>query len=76
MTVTVQASTGVQILVWRDGSLFHARRAGTVSEPQVCLALDLFEVIADLAGLDLERSNHSREAIELASVVQTSLASA
>ena len=50
------------------------RRAGAEKEPQVCLAVDLFEVIAELAALDLEQSDHAREAIELADAVQTDLA--
>jgi hypothetical protein len=35
-------------------------------EPQVCLPVDLFEVIAELAALDLEREEDAREAVRLA----------
>ncbi len=74
MAVTVRASTGVEIAVWREGALFHAAHlAGTKREPQVCIALDLFEVIAELAGLNLEVPQHSREALELAASVQARL---
>ena len=50
------------------------RAAGAQSEPQVCLAVDLFEVVAEIAGLDLERSDQAREAMQLADAVQTDLA--
>ncbi len=73
MAVTVRASTGVEIAIWREGMLFHAAHAGSEREPQVCIALDLFEVIAELAGLNLEMPHHSREALELAASVQAQL---
>ncbi len=60
--------------MWRDGALFNAARGDAQSEPQVCLAVDLFEVVAEIAGLDLERSDQAREAMELADAVQTDLA--
>jgi hypothetical protein len=66
MKVTLRASTGARIVVWRERDSFYARPANAVSEPQICLAVDLFEVVAELAGLDLERRDHATEAIALA----------
>jgi hypothetical protein len=40
---------------------------------QICLAVDLFEVIAELAGLDLERHEQAAEAIGLAEEAQRRL---
>jgi hypothetical protein len=65
----------VEVIVWRAGALFHARRADGGREPQVCVGVDLFEVIAELSGLDLERLEHAREALRLASAAQTELKS-
>jgi hypothetical protein len=73
MRVTVQPSTGVNIEVWRSGPLFHAKRADSKNEPQVCIALDLFEVIAELAGLDLDRPIDAEEATRLSRVAQKQL---
>jgi hypothetical protein len=61
----LRASTGAKILVWRESDLYHAQRSDPSTDTQVCLAMDLFEVIAELAGL-LERGAESAEAIELA----------
>ena len=36
------------------------------TEPQICLGVDLFEVIADLAGLDLDDASAAAEAVRLA----------
>jgi hypothetical protein len=66
MKLTLRASTGKTIVVWRDRDTYCARRAGEASEPEVCLAIDLFEVIAELAGLDLERERDAAEAMGLA----------
>jgi hypothetical protein len=74
MKVTLTATTGAKILVWREGDTFHAARAATPSEPQICLGIDLFEVIADLAGLDLEQGATAAEAIELSESAQHKLA--
>ncbi len=74
MRVKIQASTGTEVVVWRDGTLFFAARAGAEKEPQVCLAVDLFEVIAELASLDLEKSDQAHEATKLANAAQTDLA--
>lgn len=52
--------------MWREGGTYCARRADAVSEPQVCLPVDLFEVIAELAGLDLDHNHDAAEAITLA----------
>ena len=73
MKLTLKASTGVTIVVWREEHMFHARRAAEVLEPQVCLPVDLFEVIAELAGLDLEESDEAAEAIRLADEAQRRL---
>jgi len=66
MELTLRASTGAKILVWREGEWYHARRSDADQSTQVCLAMDLFEMIAELAGLDLERGAEAAEAIELA----------
>jgi hypothetical protein len=66
MTVTLTASTGAKILVWREKDMFAAQRAGASEEAQICLGVDLFEVIAELAGLDLDDTAQSEEATELA----------
>jgi hypothetical protein len=73
LKVTVRASTGAQIRVWRQADLFHARRAGSAVEPQICAAVDLFEVIAELAGLNLEIKAQSVEAVRLAIEAQRRL---
>ncbi len=65
MKVTIQASTGAKIFVWENGDLVHASRSADGRDPQVCLAVDLFEVIADLAGLDLDREAQAAEAVAL-----------
>ncbi len=66
MKVTITASNGVELVVWREHDTYIARRADETSEPQICLAVDLFEVIAELAGLDLERQDQAGEALALA----------
>jgi hypothetical protein len=66
MKVTLRASSGARIVVWRERDSFYARPADVVSEPQICLAVDLFEVVADIAGLDLEHREQAAEAIALA----------
>jgi hypothetical protein len=77
MEVTLRASNGAKILVWREDDLFHARRAEAPLEPlQTCLGLDLFEIIADLARLDLEDGAQTAEAIELSRSAQRLLARA
>jgi hypothetical protein len=74
MKVTLTASTDAKVVVWREGDLFNARRAESADRPQVCLAVDLFEVIAELAGLDLEQAAQVAEAMELAGTAQSRLA--
>jgi hypothetical protein len=64
--VTVTASTGAKVVVWREQELFSARRASTFEPSQTCLPVDLFEVIADLAGLNLDDDGDSSEAVWLA----------
>ena len=74
MTVTLTASTGAKILVWRETDMFAAVRAGGAEEAQICLGIDLFEVIAELAGLDLDDREQSNEAILLAGDARQRLA--
>jgi hypothetical protein len=71
MTVTVTASNGAELVVWREHNTYFARRADEASEPQICLAVDLFEVIAELAELDLERQDQAAEALALANDAQS-----
>jgi hypothetical protein len=73
LTATVRASTGARIRVWREDELFYARLAQTATEPQICVAVDLFEVIAELAGLSLEESDQSAEAMRLSLQAQRQL---
>lgn len=75
MTVTLTASTGAKILVWREKDMFAALRAGASEEAQICLGIDLFEVIAELAGLDLDDSDHAEEATRLAEDARQRLSS-
>ncbi len=75
MTVNLTASTGAKILVWREKDMFAALRAGGSEEAQVCLGIDLFEVIAELAGLDLDDSEQSEEATRLAEEARHRLSS-
>jgi hypothetical protein len=75
MTVTLTASTGAKILVWREKDMFAALRAGAAEEAQICLGIDLFEVIAELAGLDLDDEEHSEEATRLADDARQRLSS-
>jgi hypothetical protein len=75
MTVTLTASTGAKILVWREKDMFAALRAGGTADAQICLGIDLFEVIAELAGLDLDNEEESEEATQLATDARQRLAS-
>jgi hypothetical protein len=74
MKVTLTATTGTKILVWHQNEMFYARPNDTTSEAQICLPIDLFEVIAELAGLDLEDDQQSAEAVGLAVEAQQRLA--
>jgi hypothetical protein len=76
MKATLTANNGVEILVWREGELFAARQADAVKEPQICLGVDLFEVLADLAGLDLDDRVQASEALALAEQAQSELTAA
>jgi hypothetical protein len=73
MDVTLAASTGARIDVWREVDLFHARRADHVAKPQTCVSVDLFEVIAELAALDLDDPTQAAEAMSLAAQAQRRL---
>ena len=75
MTVTFTASTGVQILVWREKDMFAASRAGATEDAQICLGIDLFEVVAELAGLDLDDETQAEEATTLSDEARQRLAS-
>jgi hypothetical protein len=75
MTVTCTASTGAKILVWREKDMFAAMRAGAAQEAQICLGIDLFEVIAELAELDLDDEDQCDEAIRLAEDARQRLSS-
>lgn len=66
MKVTLGTSTGARIDVRQEQDIFHARRADQLGEPQTCLGVDLFEVIAELAQLDLDHAAQAAEAIRLA----------
>jgi len=73
MRITLIASTGAKIFVWREEDMFHARLAQR-PDVQICLGIDLFEVIAELAGLDLEQDRQAQEAVSLAEHAQQRLA--
>jgi len=73
MKAQVTASTAKTVVVWRDGELFHARADAAGGGEQVCLGVDLFEVIAELAELDLERPDEAAEALALADDVRIQL---
>ncbi len=73
MQVTVRASTGAAVLVWRQLDSYYARRADTNDDPEICLGVDLFEVIAELAGLDLDEPGDAAEAVTLANDAQQTL---
>jgi hypothetical protein len=70
----VTASTGKTVVIWRDDELFHARAMDAANDAQVCLGVDLFEVIAELAVLDLEREDQAAEALKLANLARAELA--
>jgi hypothetical protein len=74
MELTLTASTGAKIHIWREEDLFHATRPDADAAPQICLAVDLFEVIAELASLDLELPEQADEAVALARLAQKRLA--
>jgi hypothetical protein len=59
--------------VWRKNDLYYARPTGSAVEPQICVAADLFEVIAELAGLNLEVKVQSAEAVRLSIEAQREL---
>jgi len=75
MRVTLDPTTGVRLNVWREEQLFHATREDALETPQICLGIDLFEVVAELAGLNLERPAEAEEANRLATEAQRRLAS-
>jgi hypothetical protein len=73
--VTLRASNGAKILVWREDDVFRVRRAeAPADQTRTSRELELFEIIADLAGLDLEDGAQAASAIELADRAQLRLA--
>ncbi len=66
MQVTLRASTGAKILVWLEHDHYHVRLADRTDDPRISLDMDLFEVIAEVAGLDLEEGAQAVEAMTLA----------
>ena len=75
MTVTLTASTGATVLVWREQDMFAASLASGAVEAQICLGIDLFEVVAELAGLDLDDDGEAEEATQLADAARQRLSS-
>jgi hypothetical protein len=73
MRITLTPSTGVEVVVWREQDMFGASRSDMTHEAQICMGIDLFEVIAELAELDLEDRAHAHEALELAEDAQRRL---
>ena len=67
------ASTAAKIVVWREDGLFYARLSDSTVRPQVCMAVDLFEVIAEIGGLDLEVGEQAAEAMSLAEAARRRL---
>jgi len=59
----------------RPGRREETLRPGGHEEAQICLGIDLFEVIAELAGLDLDNEEQSDEATRLAREAQHRLGS-
>ncbi len=76
MKVTLRSSSGISIVVWREQREFHAQRSDSVDDTQICLGVDLFEVIAELAELDLESHAGAAEATALAADAQRRLTAA
>ncbi len=66
MKVTLRASTGAKILVWRQDDSFYVQLLGSTVDPRICREMELFEAIAELAGLDLEEGSRTAEAMRLA----------
>lgn len=73
MKVTLKASTAAKIVVWLQDDLYHARHADSADKPEVCVADDLFEVIAELSDLSLEQGAQAAEAMALADAAQRQL---
>ena len=73
MQVTVRASNGAAVVVWHQFDSYYARKADTTDDPEVCLGVDLFEVVAELAGLDLDEPSQAAEAVRLADDARRSL---
>ena len=72
--VALRVSTGVRLVVWREDDMYHARVADSIVAAQICLPIDLFEVIAELSGLDLDHSGQAAEAMALSTRAQRLLA--
>jgi hypothetical protein len=65
----ITASTGVELAVLYRPDLFYLEHADRAGDVEVCLGVDLFEVIAELAGLELELEAQIAEALGLAAIV-------
>jgi hypothetical protein len=72
-TYSFSTSTGARLEIWRHNGLFCAQRQGA-DDPEVCLGVDLFEVIAELGGLDLDDKHQAAEAQRLSRRTQDDLA--
>jgi hypothetical protein len=72
-SLRISTSTGIELEIWREEGLFHAARKDGRGEPQVCLGIDLFEVIAELGELNLDDADHAEEAERLAEQAQREL---
>jgi hypothetical protein len=70
MAASFSASNGARIRIWPDATerdVFHARRLNNLRlGVQTCLAVDLFEIVANLAELDLEDPDQAAEAMAIA----------
>jgi hypothetical protein len=71
--VRLTPSTAKSVVIWWDGELFHARSSDAAGDDQVCLGVDLFEVIAELAALNLDDEDQAAEALELAQTARAKL---
>jgi hypothetical protein len=72
-SITLTSSGGVRLEVWLRGDLFHVARSEDETDPEVCLGVDLFEVIAELAELDLDSPDQAKEANRLSEQAQRKL---
>jgi hypothetical protein len=75
MSVRLTASSGAEIRVCHEGDdVFHVERVDLGGEVQICLGVDLFEIVAELAELDLDDGTQAAEAVGLAERARRQLA--